>query len=380
LGSIHTLFKRAVAEVDFFKVRRQSLNSTTRREVRMSLQQVKSVIAIAAGKGGVGKSTLTVTLALALQQLGFKVGILDADVYGPSLKKMLPCQELPRQHPEREQRIVPALCSEIKVISVDYFRKEGEATVVRAPLANSIISQFLTLVEWEALDYLLIDFPPGTGDIQLTLMQQAVLSGALIITTPQEIALLDVRKCMQMFQAMRIPIFGVVENMSYFRADKKDYYLFGSGGGKRLSEEMGVPFLGEIPIDPELSAHLDKGISLFSSLSESPAVRSVLALAEQLQDRQKERWDSAPESGAVNIAQRDPFSLTIEWEDGSVSTHLLRDLQKRCPCVRCQEKKREIDDEVEAYSFERVGHFALKIHFKSGCSYGIYPFSLVRAS
>jgi ATP-binding protein involved in chromosome partitioning len=225
---------------------------------------VKHVIAIAAGKGGVGKSLITVNLAFALQKLGFKVGIMDADLYGPSIQKMLPEDRLPRQD---DKHIYPALSRGIRMISMAYFCKKGEASIVRAPIANGIINQFIRNVEWEELDYLLIDFPPGTGDIQLTLCQQAHLTGALLITTPQEVALLDVRKALQMFETIKIPLIGIVENMSYYfhAATNERVHLFGQGGGERLASESGLPLLGSIPLSPQLCVCADIGKSIFDA-------------------------------------------------------------------------------------------------------------------
>lgn len=226
------------------------------------LSSIKHVIAIAAGKGGVGKSTVTVNLALALLRLGYSVGVMDTDIYGPSIRKMLPEDVLPGQ---KGEILFPAICQGIKMISMAYFRKEHEAAAVRAPIANGIIMQFIKNVEWGKLDFLLIDFPPGTGDIQLTLAQRANLNGAIIVTTPQEVALLDVRKAINLFSQVNIPIIGVVENMSYFQQEgsKDKLYLFGSGGGKRLADDIQVPLLGSIPIDPAISRCGDEGKSLF---------------------------------------------------------------------------------------------------------------------
>lgn len=225
--------------------------------------RIKNIIAIAAGKGGVGKSTVTINIGRALQQLGYTVGILDADIYGPSIRKMLPEDRLPIQ---QGTSISPADCKGIRMISMAYFRKEGEAAVVRAPIANGIISQFLKNVEWGNLDYLLIDFPPGTGDVQLTLSQQANLTGAVMVTTPQDVAIMDVKKAMHLFDQVQIPIIGIVENMSYYDNPhtKEKKYLLGQGGGLRLAKATGVPFLGEVPIDPILSNTGDSGQSIFS--------------------------------------------------------------------------------------------------------------------
>lgn len=224
---------------------------------------IKNIIAIAAGKGGVGKSSVAVNLALALRYLGYAVGIMDTDIYGPSIRKMMPESKLPEQ---RGQTIVPAMCQGIKMISMAYFRKEHEAAVIRAPIANGIITQFVKNVDWGSLDYLLIDFPPGTGDVQLTLSQQANLSGAIMVTTPQEVALMDVRKAIHMFEQVRIPIIGIVENMSYYYHQKTDekIHIFGKGGGEKLAREFGAPFLGGIPIDPLLCRYGDQGTSIFS--------------------------------------------------------------------------------------------------------------------
>lgn len=227
------------------------------------LSAVGSVIGIAAGKGGVGKSSLTVNLALALKLQGYRVGIMDTDIYGPSIRKMLPEDHLPSQQPG--QKIQPALCKEISMISLAYFRPAQEAAAVRAPIANSLISQFIHQVEWGSLDFLLIDFPPGTGDVQLTLAQQAHLTGAVMVTTPQEVALLDVRKAFSLFEQVKIPIIGIVENMSYYQAhfQSEPLYLFGQGGGKKLAQEKEVPFLGQIPLDPLVCSCGDQGKSLF---------------------------------------------------------------------------------------------------------------------
>jgi ATP-binding protein involved in chromosome partitioning len=243
---------------------------------------VRHIIAIAAGKGGVGKSTLTVNLALALKHLNYTVGIMDTDIYGPSVRRMLPEDLMPTQ---REGILYPAVCQGIKMISIAYFRQENEAAAVRAPIANSLVTQFIKNVNWGALDYLLIDFPPGTGDVQLTLSQQANLTGAIMVTTPQEVAIMDVRKAMHLFEQVNVPIIGVIENMSYFIPphSKEPLHLFGKGGGERLAREQGVPFLGRIPLDPELCRCGDAGQSFFQQVTQpNPTVDALIHLAQQL--------------------------------------------------------------------------------------------------
>lgn len=241
---------------------------------------IAHIVAIAAGKGGVGKSTITVNLALALKRAGYSVGVMDMDIYGPSMRRMLPEDTAPTQS---GNLITPAICQGIRMISMAYFRKEYEATAVRAPIANGLVNQFLHQIAWGPLDFLLIDFPPGTGDIQLTLSQQANLSGAIVVTTPQEVAVMDVRKAVNLFDHVNVPIVGVVENMSYYQTGphSEPVYLFGRGGGKRLSQDIGAPFLGAIPIDSKICECCDQGKSLFSEESEqSPSVKAFNDIAE----------------------------------------------------------------------------------------------------
>ncbi len=245
------------------------------------INNIKHVVAIAAGKGGVGKSTVTVNLALALQSLGKRVGILDADIYGPSVRKMLPEESPPAQ---KGNQLIPAIChGGIRMMSMAYFRTEKEAAAVRAPVATGIIKQFIQTVVWGDLDYLLIDFPPGTGDIQLTLSQQAHLVGALMVTTPQEVALLDVRKAMHLFEQVQVPIVGIVENMSYYQPapGAEKVYLFGKNGGRKLAQATGVPFLGEVPIDPEICRCGDSGESLIANPNAPQGVQAFIALAKE---------------------------------------------------------------------------------------------------
>lgn len=254
---------------------------------------VRNVIAVAAGKGGVGKSSVSVNLALALKRRGYSVGILDTDIYGPSVRQMLPEDRLPGRS---KDKLIPAVCSGIRVMTMAYFRGEGEAAVVRAPIANRVVSQFMQEVEWGELDVLLIDFPPGTGDIQLTLSQQAPITAALMVTTPQKVAVLDVRKAMDMFHQVNVPILGVVENMAYYQdaGSEERRYLFGKGGGEQLAQETGVPFLASLPLDPALCHCADEGKSLFREAPESPIATAFLGLADTVVEHllvQKEQSD-----------------------------------------------------------------------------------------
>lgn len=345
----------------------------------------RHVIAIAAGKGGVGKSTLTVNLARALQAEGRAVGILDADIYGPSLRRMLPEDRLPsRQGPS----LLPADSAGIRLISMAYFRKDNEAAAVRAPIANSLIQQFLTQIDWGTIDVLLIDFPPGTGDIQLTLCQKAQLTGAIMVTTPQEVALMDVRKAMHLFSQVKVPILGVVENMSYYLDPQSGltHYLFGKGGGERLAAEAGVRFLGQIPVAPSISESGDEGTSLLKmkALDAQVAVKAFRALALNILSEIEK-----PTLETLDIAKLEYMGqhiLNIHWTDGKISHIPLSVLQQHCPCAGCVDEvtgeRRHgcaaAHPDVRAQSVSPVGRYALRVHFSSGCSTGIYPFPLLR--
>jgi len=336
-----------------------------------TLSQVKHIVGVAAGKGGVGKSTVAAGLALAFQELGMTVGVIDADVYGPSMRRLLGGESLPMK---RGEAIIPATASGIPMISMAYFRQENQAAALRAPIANGIIQQFLHQVDWGELDLLLVDFPPGTGDIQLTLAQQARLSGAVVVTTPQELALMDVRKAIDLFDQVSIPLFGVVENMSYYAREGEKVYVFGQGGGSRLAAERGAAFLGEIPIHPSISACGDRGISIFET--EAGEVKQAFRdIAVNLHGKLPER------SGGIDYGFRqvDPHTFSLTRPEGETVLFRLSDLQKRCPCAGCAEGSFEVDENVKATHIQQVGRYGLKIHFTSGCSSGIYPFkSLLR--
>lgn len=247
---------------------------------------MKFILGVAAGKGGVGKSSLTLNLALSLQKMGIKVGVMDADLYGPSLQKMLPEDVVPQQSSLHPGKLEPAKKNGMPLISMAYFLKDEEgATIVRAPIANQMIKQFFHGVHWGEIDCLLIDFPPGTGDIQLTLMQEGSLSGGIVVTTPQEVAVQDVRKAISLFHHMHVPVLGLVENMSYFKDpfSGRSYYPLGRGGGKRLCLEQGIPFLGEIPLDEQISHCCDAGISLLEQGGISADI--YLAIAKEVWDQ-----------------------------------------------------------------------------------------------
>lgn len=226
---------------------------------RAGLPGVKKIIAVASGKGGVGKSTIAVNLALGLKENGFKVGIMDADVYGPSLPTMLSIDKGPVA--EGEGKINPVMAKGLQCISMGMLVPEGQALIWRGPMVMAAVKQFLKDVMWKDLDYLIVDMPPGTGDAQLTLVQQVPVDGVVMVTTPQEIALADVRRGVQMFNHTKTPVAGIVENMSYFICSNCDekHDIFGSGGGEEVAQQFGLPLLGQIPIDPSTREGGDDG-------------------------------------------------------------------------------------------------------------------------
>ncbi len=244
------------------------------------LPGVKNIIAVASGKGGVGKSTVATNIALALKSFGASVGILDADVFGPSLPTMLGEPEVP-PGTEAGDKIRPAIHHGIKVISVGFFTDAKEAIVWRGPMVHKLLQQFLGDVVWGDLDYLICDLPPGTGDVQLSLSQLIPISGAVMVTTPQQVSLIDVVKGIAMFNKVEIPLLGIVENMSYYECSKCGHHdeIFSHGGGKRLAEEIGVPFLGELPLDARIRFGGDTGVPIVASAPDSDYANRFRSIA-----------------------------------------------------------------------------------------------------
>ena len=225
---------------------------------KSSIPGVKRIIAVASGKGGVGKSTVAANLAIALAATGAKVGLCDCDLYGPSVAQMFGTNERPMANEQDE--IIPLVAHGIKLMSMGFLLEDRSPVIVRGPMATRYTQQFLRQVAWEDLDYLVLDLPPGTGDIQLTIVQTVSVDGVIIVTTPQEVALIDARKAVSMFAKVNVPILGLIENMAWFECDAgKKYYLFGEAGGVREAEVLKVPLLGRIPIDMVTRERGDSG-------------------------------------------------------------------------------------------------------------------------
>src|SRR5438128_6106739 len=260
---------------------------------KIELKNVHSIVAVASGKGGVGKSTVAVNLALALKMQGHRIGLLDADIYGPSVPIML---GVPQVDPQTTQ--FPLDRYGLKLMSMGFLVNPNQAVIWRGPMVDKYLRQFLLAVPWGDLDYMVIDLPPGTGDAQLTLTQALRLSGAVIVTTPQEVSLIDARKGLEMFRQVRVPILGIVENMSYFIGeDGKRYEIFRHGGGRKLAADAGVPFLGEIPIDPRVAECGDTGDPIVHKYPDSPIAKAYLALASRVDQQLKQNAQQVPLPG-----------------------------------------------------------------------------------
>jgi ATP-binding protein involved in chromosome partitioning len=248
-------------------------------EKRPPIAGVKNLVAVASGKGGVGKTTVAVNLAIALKKLGATVGLLDADVYGPNVPVMLGTNEQPRAVDEKT--IIPVEAYGVKMISMGLLNPGDKPLVWRGPMLHSVMQQFLRSVQWGMLDYLIVDLPPGTGDVQLSLIQSVSVTGAVVVTTPSIVALADVRKAVEMFRQVNVEILGVVENMSYFNCPHCNGRIdvFGHGEGQHMAKNFGVPFLGEIEIDPQIRIGGDTGKPVASLGEDAPGGKSVYAVA-----------------------------------------------------------------------------------------------------
>ena len=261
---------------------------------KLPIPGVKYLIAVGSGKGGVGKTTVAVNLAISLAKLGRKVGLLDADVYGPNVPLMM--NVLTAQPVGNASNIRPIESYGVRIMSMGFLNPGDKPLVWRGPMLHSVMQQFLRSVEWGELDYLLIDLPPGTGDVALSLMQSAPLSGAVVVTTPSEVSLEDARKAVNMFQQVRVPVLGLVENMSYLIAPNSGERIdvFGQGGGKRTAHAMQIAYLGELALDPEVRIAGDKGTPVSTRADGDAHAAPFLRLAEIVETRCQEEATTGP--------------------------------------------------------------------------------------
>ena len=379
------------------------------------LPGIRHIVAVGSGKGGVGKSTVSVNLALALQHLGACVGLVDADILGPSIPGMLgiPTGLPPTQSPEG--KMIPAQRHGLKVVSMGMLTGDDNPAVLRGPMVGKYLKMFVDGVQWGTLDYLILDLPPGTGDTQLTLAQSMPLSGVVIVTTPQDVSLKIARRGLRMFEKVQVPILGIVENMRTFTCPHcgKSTDIFRRGGGERMCRELNVPFLGALPLDADVVTGGDEGrpivIDKPTSVTAQAYAAIAAALAEQLRAAPETglksfawRWDSnegAPSwlesvvrpSGsrtmAIGFRQRDARTLSVLWEDGHRDDFDVRDLRLACHCALCIEEMsgrklldpKTVRPDVSPRVISSIGNYAIGIDWNDGHNSGIYSFDYLRS-
>ncbi len=353
------------------------------------LAGVRNAVAIASGKGGVGKSTVATNLAIALARAGAKVGLMDADVYGPSIPTLLGGAERPQQN-ERGM-IAPIARYGVKLMSMGLIAGRDTPVIWRGPMATKLIQQFLGQVDWGELDYLVIDLPPGTGDVQLTLTQSAPLTGAVIVTTPQDVALGVTLRGLRMFEQVHVPILGIVENMSTFVCphcgERTD--VFRHGGARRAAAELGYPFLGEVPLDPALALAGDAGRPVvLAGEASSAAARAFAEIAQRLAAQVSiVQTETAAVRHRPEEVKSEEGALLVRWADQRVSRFPYRELRLQCPCAECVDewtRERRLDAasvpaDVRPVDVRPVGRYALQIVWSDRHASGIYTYDRLRA-
>lgn len=371
----------------------------------------RRMIAVSSGKGGVGKSTVTTNLAAALAKQGLRVGVVDADIYGPSIPGMLgiPANKPPAMTPDR--KVIPAEAHGIKVISMAMLSDDDKPAILRGPMVTKYLQMFVAQVDWGELDVLLLDMPPGTGDIQLTLAQAFPLSGAVVVTTPQDVSLKIARRGLRMMEQVNVPILGLVENMSGFTCPScgEVTHIFHKGGGEAIANDLGVPFLGAVPLDPGVVDSGDAGAPLVLSHPDSPAAQAYSAIAATLAgqgagasglsvpfDWNVARGSGKPvgaapvEGGAAEVPvllDLDDTGLSIQWQDGAESLIAIRDLRLACRCASCRDEMTgaplldpaSVPLDISATRIWSVGNYAIGVAFSDGHDTGIYTFKALRA-
>jgi ATP-binding protein involved in chromosome partitioning len=379
------------------------------------LPGIRHVIAVASGKGGVGKSTVSVNLALALRQRGARVGLVDADILGPSIPGML---GIPSGQPPAmtaEGQALPVERYGIGTMSMAMLTDDDSPAVLRGPMVSKYLKMFIGATQWGPLDYLLLDLPPGTGDIQLTLAQSVPLSGAVIVTTPQDVSLKIARRGLRMFERVHVPILGVIENMSGFTCAHcgETTDVFRRGGGERMSQQLQVPFLGAIPLDAEIVTGGDEGCPIVIARPESIAARAYAALAAQLQEQLDNAssgvlkpfaWRWASNEGApgwvanaarpagsrvrpIGLRRHDLRTLAVLWEDGRQDHFDVRDLRLACRCALCIEEMSgrkllnpsTVRADVTPRVLASVGNYAIGIDWNDEHNSGLYSFDHLRS-
>ena len=368
------------------------------------------MIAISSGKGGVGKSTVTANVAVAMAMDGLAVGVVDADVYGPSIPGML---GIPGGKPSMtpDGQVIPAEAHGVKVISMAMLTDDDKPAILRGPMVTKYLQMFVRQVDWGELDVLLLDLPPGTGDIQLTLAQAFPLAGAVVVSTPQDVSLKIARRGLRMMEQVNVPILGIVENMSGFTCPSCGTltHIFHQGGGEAIAQDMGVPFLGKVPLDPSVVDCGDDGAPLVTTAPDSPAAMAYRRIAAALSGAGGDAagiatpfaWTLAQDTGkpapaptALNgpadrlcAIDQDASGLVLRWGDGHEQHLAPRDLRLACACARCRDEMsgaqiltpEAVPLNIGITRIWSVGNYALGIAFSDGHDTGIYTFKDLRA-
>jgi ATP-binding protein involved in chromosome partitioning len=357
---------------------------------------VNHVIVVGSGKGGVGKSTTAVNLAMGLKKLGYAVGLLDADIYGPSVPTMLgknfPREATGTQPSTEDNQLIPTEMQGLKVMSLGLLIGKDQPTVWRAPMATKMIQQFLLGVKWGDLDFLIVDLPPGTGDIQLTLSQQSNITGAIVVTTPQQVAIDIARKGLLMFKHVGVPVLGLIETMSGFGCGECGSVtsIFGEGGAARLAKEDNVPLLGQIPVDAALVRACDEGEPIVLRDPKSPSAQSYMQAASRLvatiEAQSAGPQDVVPLAVEPLPSATGSHRLAIYWSDGMKYTYNAKALRFACPCAVCVDEfsgqRRIVEDSIpEDVALEKalpVGRYGVNLVWNDKHSTGIYTYRYLR--
>lgn len=355
-------------------------------QTQPGLSRVKNIIAVASGKGGVGKSTVSVNLAVALKRTGATVGLMDADIYGPSQPGMLGSRDA---RPDISSgHLKPINKYGIDFISMGLLVSDETPVIWRAPIAMKMIQQFIGSVTWGELDYLFIDLPPGTGDVQLTLAQQASLTGAIIVTTPQQVALGVAHKGLRMFQQVNVPIVGIIENMSGFTCEHcgKETAIFKEGGGKQMAEQLRVPYLGAIPLDTSIMNSGEEGVPVLNNGTDTTAAKAFISVAEAVRKNAESIMRVIAQTEPKKIQLSNEGNLMITWPDGHESVYTPHTLRISCPCASCIDEdtgKKTLDVDrvpldIQITGYNPVGRYGVAIAFSDGHNTGIYIFDRLR--
>ncbi|UCG60386.1 MAG: P-loop NTPase [Candidatus Zixiibacteriota bacterium] len=355
-------------------------------QTQPGLSRVKNIIAVASGKGGVGKSTVSVNLAVALKRTGATVGLMDADIYGPSQPGMLGSRDA---RPDISSgHLKPINKYGIDFISMGLLVSDETPVIWRAPIAMKMIQQFIGSVTWGELDYLFIDLPPGTGDVKLTLAQQASLTGAIIVTTPQQVALGVAHKGLRMFQQVNVPIVGIIENMSGFTCEHcgKETAIFKEGGGKQMAEQLRVPYLGAIPLDTSIMNSGEEGVPVLNNGTDTTAAKAFISVAEAVRKNAESIMRVIAQTEPKKIQLSNEGNLMITWPDGHESVYTPHTLRISCPCASCIDEdtgKKTLDVDrvpldIQITGYNPVGRYGVAIAFSDGHNTGIYIFDRLR--